>query len=430
MQSPEPVHAALADLVGSDPATVRCPFATYARLRSEGGVHWSADLHAFVVTRYETVTTVAKSPEVFSSEFVSGPGGTGKLARSIVADPHADADLKRMAARRARIADDPVLINADPPKHRHQRRLVNPVFRRARILALEQTVTMLIDQLIDEFAGGGDVEFVRAFAGPLPMTMIARVLGVPEDRMDDFRRWSEAITGATGATPKDPEVIRRIFTDMDEFFVYFANALADRRARPLDDVLTDLLAVDNDGRSLHEDEILGMVAQFLTAGNETTTALLASALLRLAENPGEAAELRANPEAVPAYIEEILRLRSPIQGLFRTARRDTVLDGVAIAAGSFVWIAYASGNRDETVYADAECLRPGREKSTHLSFGHGEHTCLGAPLARLEAVTAIRALLRRFERIELRDTVADIPFRPNFVMHAPLELPLNLTPAP
>ncbi|MFD7008558.1 cytochrome P450 [Rhodococcus jostii] len=417
----------LRSLVRSEPGSVKCPFATYTRLRSDGGVRWSEDLQAFVVTRHETITAIARSPHLFSSEFVSGPGGTGRLARSIVDNPQASTELKKLAAVRARIAENPVLINADPPAHQRQRKLVNPAFRRARILALEQTVDTLVEGLIDTFSAGGDVEFVKSFAEPLPMTMIARVLGIAEDRMDDFRRWSDAITGATGAKPDDEDLIRRIFGDMQEFFEYFSEELDARRTQPKDDVLTDLLNAQDEHEQLSEDEILGMLAQFLTAGNETTTALLASTLLRLAERPDEASELRANPDRIPAYIEEMLRLEAPIQGLFRTALTDTELEGVDIPAGSFVWIGYAAGNRDDHVYDDADQLLLDRAKSNHLSFGHGEHTCLGAPLARLETRVAVGALLRRFEKIALIGTPEQVPYRPNFVMHAPTELHLRLT---
>ena len=350
------------------------------------------------------------------------------MARSIVDDPDAPEALRTFAAVRARIAEKPVLINADPPAHQRQRKLVNPAFRRARILALEETVNGLVEALIDTFSTGGEVEFVESFAGPLPMTMIARVLGVAEDRMDDFRRWSDAITGATGAKPDDEDLVRRIFEDMHEFFEYFSMALDSRRTQPRDDVLTDLLDARDDQERLSQDEILGMVAQFLTAGNETTTALLASTLLRLAKHPDEASELRANPGRIPAYIEEMLRLQAPIQGLFRTALIDTELEGVDIPAGSFVWIGYAAGNRDVDVFNDADRLLLDRAKTNHLSFGHGEHTCLGAPLARLETRVAVEALLRRFEKIALIGAPDQVPYRPNFIMHAPTELRLRLVP--
>jgi cytochrome P450 len=263
------------------------------------------------------------------------------------------------------------------------------------------------------------------------MRMIARILGVPEHLMDDFRRWSGAIVSGTGLTEYDPERVRRAFMDMHEFFEYFAERIEERRRSPQDDVITDLVNAREEGdRPLSDDEILGMLAQFLTAGNETTTNLLASILFRLAQEPAEADLLRLHPEDVPEYVEEVLRHDPPVHGLFRTAIADTVVDGVEVPAGSFLWLGYASGNRDADEFAEPDTFDIARpQKVRHLSFSQGEHFCLGAPLARLEARVGISALLRRLDDIALRDSPASVPYRPSFVMHAPEQLPLTFTRA-
>jgi cytochrome P450 len=297
--------------------------------------------------------------------------------------------------------------------------------------ALEGTVAELVEELIDDFIDDGHVEVVRQFAGPLPMRMIARILGVPEHLMDDFRRWSGAIVSGTGLTEYDSERVRQAFMDMHEFFEYFAERIEERRRSPQDDMITDLVNAREEGdRPLSDDEILGMLAQFLTAGNETTTNLLASTVFRLAHEPAEANHLRLHREDVPEYVEEVLRHDPPLHGLFRTAVADTVVDGMAVPKGSFLWLAYASGNRDADEFGEPDIFHIDRpQKVRHLSFGQGEHFCLGAPLARLEAKVGISALLRRLDDIALRDSPASVPYRPSFVMHAPQQLHLTFSRA-
>jgi cytochrome P450 len=358
---------------------------------------------------------------------LSGPEGTGALARQIVEDPESPGDLRALAAQRARMADKPVLINADPPSHLRQRKLVNRAFTRKRVAGLETSIEALADKLIDAFIGDGRVEFRTQFAGPLPMRMIARVLGVPEDLMDTFRTWSEAITGGVGVVGSSDNRVRTMFQDMDEFFQYFGQQLEERRAAPRDDLLTDLLSAgDEDDRPLDDDEMLAMLAQFLTAGNETTTNLLASCALRLATEPTLADRLRSAPNEVPEFVEELLRLEAPAQGLFRTALTDVVIEGVPVPAGSFVWLAYGSANRDADEFAEPDVLDLGRpDKLRHLAFGQGEHFCLDAPLARLEAKVSITALLRRLKDITLDEPAEHVEYRPSYIMHAPARIRLR-----
>jgi cytochrome P450 len=310
---------------------------------------------------------------------------------------------------------------------------VNHAFTRKRMSALEDTVGELAEELIDNFVDDDHVEFVRQFAGPLPMRMIARILGVPEYLMDDFRRWSGAIVSGVGLTETeyDSERVRHAFLDMHEFFEYFAERIEERRQSPQGDMITDLVNAREEGdRPLGDDEILGMLAQFLTAGNETTTNLLASTVFRLAQHPAEADHLRQQPEDVLEYVEEVLRHDPPLHGLFRTAVADTVVDGVEVPKGSFLWLAYASGNRDADEFSEPDTFDIDRQqKVRHLTFGQGEHFCLGAPLARLEAKVGISALLRRLDDIALRDSPTSVPYRPSFVMHAPQQLHLTFTRA-
>ena len=214
----------------------------------------------------------------------------------------------------------------------------------------------------------------------------------------------------------------------NEFFVYFAQKIADRRADPRADLITDVVQAELDGEPLTDDEMLSMFNQFLVAGNETTTKLIASSVRILLERPELAAQLRADPSLVAGFVEEALRLEAPVQGLYRTAVEDTEISGVPIPKGSHLMVIYAAGNRDERLFADAATPDPCRTNSMrHLSFGHGEHYCLGAALARAEGRIAVEVLLERLDDIRFDDDVSpdDLDYEPSYVLHGLRALPVR-----
>jgi cytochrome P450 len=420
------------DLLDREPSTVRCPFGVYERLRTHEPVHWSERLGAWMVTRHEDVAQILRSPELFSSAAVTGPGSVTPLARRIVRDPAASLELRAHARRRLEVSESNVLIFADPPEHLRQRKLVNKAFTARRVSAMEPNVTALTHAFIDGFVEDGEVEFVGQFAIELPMRVIADILGVPSTLRDTFKRWSDAFVAGIGSLDLAGDEITEVFTCVSEFYDYFEEQIADRRTQPRDDLLSAIVEARVDGVTpLTSNEVLQMLTQFLVAGNETTTNLLAATMLRLLTDDALMHDIRSDPDRIGGLVEEVLRLESPVQGLFRTATRDTEVGGIRVRGGENLFVSYASANRDGTAFRDPSSLDLDRaSEKPHLAFGLGSHFCLGAPLARLEATVGIRLLLERLSDIRLACDPDAVPYLSSFGLRGISRLPLTFTAAP
>ena len=283
------------------------------------------------------------------------------------------------------------LITDDPPRHTTLRGLLAKAFTPAAM----ETMRPAIEQLAAELAGGiepgEEVDIVAALTTPLPVTVIARMMGVPEARRADFKRWSNAVLGIqTG--PLDADRIALLIELRD----YFAEVAEARRAKPGEDLVSALTKAREDGETLSDDQVVGFCVLLMIAGNETTTNLLGNLLNRLADAPGAWAALRADPSLVERAIEESLRLDSPAQYVIRRATEDVTFGEATIPAGEPVMVYLASANRDPTRWPAPSDFAADRERDRHVAFGHGVHTCIGAPLARIEAKAAMQALLARF----------------------------------
>ncbi|WP_231610280.1 cytochrome P450 [Rhodococcus sp. CX] len=293
---------------------------------------------------------------------------------------------------------------------------------------MEPEFQQIVDELITSFHDAGQADIVADLAMPLPMTVIARILGVPHELMPTFKQWTIAFTKGVGALDMPREDIIDMFARVDEFYDYFTEQLAKRRAEPADDLLTDLLNARMDGEQpLVESEILQMLVQFLVAGNETTTNLIASTTKRLIEDPELMAKVRADLSLVPALIEETLRLEAPAQGIFRLATRDTEVGGQPVAEGELIFLMYASGNRDQDFFPDPDELEIDGSRAQHLAFGRGEHVCLGANLARREAQIAVTTLLQRLDNLAFADAGEKIPYLRSFALRGPTSIPVTFT---
>lgn len=408
-----------------DPRTLQNPAPHLARLRAEGPVHFVPSLDAWFVVRHELVIEALRRPEVFSSQF----------PESVL--PLSEEDQRRLAEAMADGLPRPrTMITADGGVHTRYRRLVSKAFSPRSIAALEPTVRAITTRLIDTWIDRDRIEVVEDFAVPLPVEVIARALNVPDDRLADFRRWSDATVLTFGATPTVDERVAAIRT-VQELQRFFVAAIEERRARPRDDLLTGLLdaRIDaddeevDDKRPLDVPEMVSLVQELLVGGNETTTKLLAEMFRLLAGRPDRWVEVRANPELIPALVEESLRLASPAQAMWRLTTEDTELGGVAIPAGSRVVLSYASANRDEQLFADPDEFDPRRESlGDHLAFGRGPHFCIGAGLARLEARVAFEELARRVQSISLPDT-NDFPYNPSFLLRGLVRLDVDIVAA-
>lgn len=337
------------------------PYVTYAALREQPPA-LQAGLNFWPISRYEDVTHVLKNPQIFSSAGMGGGiGGLG--ARTI--------------------------INTDPPDHTYLRNLVNRAFTPRMVAEMEPRIREIARDYVSRVAATGKMDLVADLAIPLPVTVIAEILGVEAERREDFKRWSNALIGTTSGDPAANAANAR---DIAEFQAYFAEAVAQRQQTPHDDLIGALVQADAAEGRLTSAEIVAFAMLLLIAGNETTTNLIGNAMKALGEHPGQLALVTEDAARIPNMIEEALRWDSPVQFLFRMTKEDTVVGGTKIPAGNPVIPIYASANHDESKYPDGARFDITRNTQGHLAFGLGPHFCLGAPLARLEAKVAFEEL--------------------------------------
>jgi cytochrome P450 len=287
------------------------------------------------------------------------------------------------------------LLTDDPPRHSVLRGLLAKAFTPAAMEAMRPDVERLALDLAAVIPTGREVDIVEAMTSPLPVAVIARMMGVPSDRAADFKRWSNAIVGIQDS-PFDGERIKTLMELRD----YFAEVCADRRAAPGEDLISALTRAGDTTETLSDAQVVGFCILLMIAGNETTTNLLGNLLNRIIANPEDWAALRADPSRIESAIEESLRVDSPAQMLIRRATEDVTLGGDTIGAGELVMVYLASANRDPAKWDDPANFELARERDRHVAFGHGVHTCIGAPLARMEAKAAMSALVARFGTIE------------------------------
>lgn len=414
-----------------DPETLRRPGPAFRDVAAQGGpVQWSADFDAFMVLGGAEAVEVLRRPELFSSRIARGRGAMeveDEVRRLAVAAP----DMQDLRARGYGASGDVRAgSTADPPRHTRQRALIAPAFSPRRIASFERLVREVTRQLLECLEGREEADLQAEFAQPLPLRVLAMVLGVRPEHIDDYSRWSVGILKPVGRPSVDPAELDEMVQCRKEFDRYFADVIQDRLDHPRDDFMTDFAIGATSGEDpLSLDEMLAMVEQFVIAGHETTTKLLANALVVLMEQPGLLADLRAGREPLHAFIDEMLRLEGPAQLLHRLAMADTTIGGVAIPAGAAVTVVLPAANLDERTFEhplDVDLQRSNAR--AHLGFGFGAHFCVGHALARLEATVALDLLLQRLEFLEFAtDAGRDgIDYLPSFAMHGPAALRARL----
>ena len=408
-----------------DPQTLQCPWPHYAKMRAEEPVLHIESLGMYFVTRHDLVSEVIRDVTTYSSLF-------GNTSMPLPAEARAKM-MEVLAEGYPRV---PTMLTADPPTHTRYRRLVSKAFTPRAIAELEPVIRAITTRLIDSWIETGTIEFVTQFGVPLPVEVIAKALNVPDDRLVDFKRWSDDSIAGIG-TNIGIEARLEAERGVNEFQRYFADALEQRKTHPLGDLLTNLLnaRIDaddpdiTDTRALDMPEMLSIVQQLLVAGNETTTKMLTEMMRLLAENPDQWAKVKADPTRIPAIVEETLRLSTPTQGMWRVATRDVELAGVHIPKGARVVVVFCSANRDEEVFDDPDAFDPDRARlNEHLAFSKGTHYCIGANLSRLEGRVALEELTRRLESFSLSAT-NDFAYHPSFMLRGLVKLDIDLVPA-
>ena len=409
----------VAALIRREQSALACPYPIFSDLRRRSGPMYVSDIGGWLVTRYDDVRSILRDTEKFSSLNPTGPRSAGDVLTEgiieLMQDPSMSDAMERLG--RGRVA---VLLNADPPDHRRQRRLVNPAFRPDRIRIMESAIDdvahRLMEYVIEDLTSFGRVDIVSKFAVGLPMAIIALALGVSDDDLDTFKRWSDDIVMPVGNHSPTREQIRGFVTSTKEFTDYFIAQIEERRRSPRSDLLSDIANAEIDGEELSVDEQLGMLQQFLVAGNETTTKLITNLVRHLAENPELQHRVRSDRSLIDGLVEEMLRLEAPVGGLFRQAKVDVEIGDVRIPAGDHLWLLFASANRDECKFASPDEIELGRTNvKEHLAFGNGEHFCPGAGLARAEARIAVGVLLDALHDITL-DEDNEFRFEDSFVL--------------
>ena len=352
----------------------------------------------FAVSRYEDVTEVLRHPEIFSSKAMGG-----------MEDPEAEQFHPTQGS----------LIGIDPPDHTHHRAIVNRGFTPRRIAAMEPRVRKLANELVSAFEPRRRCDLVEEFSNPIPVAMIAELLGLPAEHRDDFKRWSAALI--VGSTQIGTQINTGLFR---EFRDYMSKVVEQRRREPGDDLVSLLVHAEEEGGILDTVHVVGFASLMLAAGSETTTNAIGNALLALQANPEQDALVREDPERhIPALIEETLRYDPPVQMLMRLAMEDTEIRGVEIPKGAMVLPLLAAANRDPEVFGEPHRFNIERNTQGHLGFGLGNHFCLGASLARLEARVALETI---FERLpNWRIETADVTRHGSWLIRGPTTLPLT-----
>lgn len=413
------MNAASGQVSFFDPSVIADPFAYYQDALARGPVHEVAP-GTFLVLSHALCSEACGQVDVFSNDF------QGLLSGALAED----ADVKAILSQGWRQVN--TLLTADPPVHTRFRKLVNLAFSAKRVAAIEEQVRATVIGLIESFAAQDSCDFVRDFAIPLPVAMIAGQLGIDSHDLPRVKRWSDAFVDRIGRMiPKERELecAREVLE-----FQHFVKAKADeRRTAPRDDLLSDLVHARVEGeRPLEDDELLSVIQQLMVAGNETTTSALAGGLLQLIRNPGEMAAAVAavdagDDRAVLNLVEEVLRTESPTSGMWRVVKRDIALGGVAIPAGAMVQLRYAAANRDPTKYPDPDRFDIRRDNArTHLAFGKGIHMCVGNMLSRKEMAVAFTELLRRLDGFALAPG-HDPVWPANLLLRGLTTLPITFT---
>jgi cytochrome P450 len=355
----------------NNPDLIEDPYPHYQKWREEMPIWWADDVSGWVISRYDDVRAVLKDAALFSSNSM------GEMDQQAMALP---------------------LLTDDPPRHTQLRAIVNKAFTSRTLKDMEIEVADLVEELLDGMAGKSLIDISEEFTIPLPVYIIARLMGIPEERAEDFKRWSDALTGTSEATSLEDRM-----PDIMAMAEYFGSLIPERRKNPGNDLISKVVQAEVDGEGISDEDIVGFNILLLIAGNETTTNLLSNLLHHLADHPEKWNELRDNPDLIEAAVEETLRFDGPVHWVNRKATADTEFHGQKVKAGDTIYAILGAANRDAEHYENADEFRLDRGRADHHTFGHGIHFCIGAPLGRMEARYALEGLFRRYKSIRHPD---------------------------
>lgn len=381
------------DAMLDDPAMLSDPFPAYTRLRAEAPVAWSERWQAWVVSRYGDVQVSLKDKENLSNE----------NRQALLFDDLTDRQREDLKTLRHYFAQKDV-IGSDPPDHTRMRGLVQKAFTPRMVASLQPRIARLADELIGAAVAQPEFDFVQEVAHPLPVVLIAELLGAPPADRPLFKQWSADILAFQGSGRTQYDVAMVSQASLSAMFAYMTDLIADRRRAPRDDLISALAAAEENGQRLSRDELLATCNTILTAGHETTTNLIGNLVRELLRTPGAWETVRADRTRIAAAVEESLRLDAPKQRNFRRIKRTHEFAGLTLPEGQMIFQLIGSASRDPGMFADPDRFDLARANAgAHLSFGSGIHFCLGAPLARTEATIVIEKLLEHAPDARLAD---------------------------
>jgi cytochrome P450 len=401
-----------------DPGVQADPYEAYRVLREQAPVWRMPRTGWYVVTRYAELQEVVRKPDVYSMR-------VGEVLRSPYQD---DREVHRIFKHQGWV--NPGSLSTDPPRHAKYRSIVDLGFTAKRVRGLQADIEKLIHALIDTWIEEGEVDFIESFCTPLPMRVICDRLGLPAEDLPQLKAWSEAwvLPFAMNLDSDKRQWVARMNVELQHYFV---QKFEEKRKHPEDDILSDLVHARFDGeRALETAELLSIAEQVLVGGNETTTNALASGMKLLIDNPDQERLLRNDPSLLGTFVEEVLRLESPTQGLFRVSLEPSVLGGIEIPTRSLVHLRFAAANRDPDHFENPDRLDVRRANArTQVAFSQGPHVCLGAPLARQELLLAFRILLTRLAEIRIAEGQEEFRYVPGFTLRALEKLRIAFRPS-
>ena len=371
------------------------PFDKYEELRRKDPVHRLRTINAWVLTQYEDTNAVLRDHARFSRDY-----GGKSAYRS--------------------------MLDTDPPDHTRLRTLVSKAFTPRSVADLAPRIQQIVDDLLDATEGRDRFDLIDSFAYPLPVIVIAEMLGVPSGDIEVFKSWSNDIALSVEPTVSD-EQQRRIDESGEKLYDYFEGIIEQRRREPRDDMITALIAAEDEGDRLTHEELLATLLLLLVAGNETTRNLIGNGTLALMRNPDQLARLRSEPDLLDSAINEMLRYDSPVQLDGRMAVEEIEIGGKRIKPGQRAICLLGAANRDPSVFTNPDVFDIGRQEASHIAFGRGIHYCLGAPLAVLEGRVAFSSLLKRFSSIKL---LSEPEYREQVVLRGVKELWIEVERSP
>jgi pimeloyl-[acyl-carrier protein] synthase len=366
------------------PGTIANPHPMYRALREQKPVHFSEMIEAWILTRYDDVDAVLMDPR-FSAERDNAKTRFAEMARA-----------RRGEQDFGPFTRVPTMLGSDPPVHTRLRRLVSKAFTPRAVQDLRPRIQEIVDELLDAAAAKGTFDLVADLAYPTPVIVIAEMLGVPTSDRTEFKRWSDDIVATLGGPFVSPDTVETARRSVNELVDYLHGHIEDRRKEPQDDLISGLIAAEEDGSVLSEDEIMATTILLLVAGNETTTHLIGNGTHALLNNRDQWDLLKNDPSLITSAVEELIRHDGPVQATARVATEPIYVAGITVDAWQVAMVLLGSANRDPAKYPDPDKLDITRNPTDHLGFGDGIHFCLGAPLARAEAQIAIGTLIKRF----------------------------------